>query len=609
MSPGRTGSDPAEALLRRTRIRLATVTLLVVTALVIAVGVTTMLTATTLMRQSIDRTLDRAVASSLALHDLFEGDSEYGYAGPLGDADTFLLLVTADGQLLGSTTTADLTGLPDQTALEAAVAGGDDRRDGTYGGADMRLLTTLVSNVVVEDDEGGVASGPIYAQAGFNLTLQNRLEAQLAIGIAIVSVLGIIGAVIVTLVITNRALVPIREAFAAERRFVAAASHELQTPTSIIRASAEILEREHLVRADGTTLVEDIINETDRLGRLVADLLALSSLEAGAASLDVRAIDVGPWFEDVARRARSITESHGLRFSSSHPVTQPLTVQADRDRLDQIVLILVDNAVNHSPPGGEVGFDLAVDLRARTATAVVRDEGPGIPAEDVERIFEPFMRGNGRRRSSGGAGLGLAIARQLTGRLGAELTVASTPGSGATFRLSLPLARAESSQRRHRVASASTDRRHANARQEAAVTDLAKSRTRGTMGAFSCPSHPPHSTQTAVLVIVVLAGQSAGRIDGWEDTRHGLCDRSPLRRPHGSCLRGGVPGRRDRGRSRGRPEALHRPRQLHRLRRLRDRVSQQRDLSRRPLAQLVGRLRVDGHGLVSGHRRRPRRGR
>ena len=125
------------------------------------------------------------------------------------------------------------------------------------------------------------------------------------------------------------------------------------------------------------------------------------------------------------------------------PVTQPLTVEADRDRLDQIVLILVDNAVNHSPPGGEVGFDLAVDLRARTATAVVRDEGPGIPAEDVERIFEPFMRGNGRRRSSGGAGLGLAIARQLTGRLGAELTVASTPGSGATFRLSLPLARAE----------------------------------------------------------------------------------------------------------------------------------------------------------------------
>jgi signal transduction histidine kinase len=443
MSPGRTGSDPAEALLRRTRIRLATVTLLVVTALVVAVGVTTLLTATTLMRQSVDRTLDQAVAGSVSLHDLFEGESEDGYAGPLGDADTFLLLVTADGQVLGSTTTADLTGLPDQAALQAAVAGGDDRRDGTYGGADMRLLTTRVSNVDVEDDEGGVAGGPIYAQAGFNLALQNRLERQLAIGIAIVSVLGIIGAVIVTLVITSRALVPIREAFAAERRFVAAASHELQTPTSIIRASAEILEREHLVRADGITLVEDIINETDRLGRLVADLLALSSLEAGAASLDVRTIDVAPWFEDVARRARSITESHGLRFSSSHPVTQPITVQADRDRLDQIVLILVDNAVNHSPPGGEVGLDLAVDLRARTATAVVRDEGPGIPAEDVERIFEPFMRGNGRRRSSGGAGLGLAIARQLTGRLGAELTVASTPGSGATFRLSLPLARAD----------------------------------------------------------------------------------------------------------------------------------------------------------------------
>ena len=200
-------------------------------------------------------------------------------------------------------------------------------------------------------------------------------------------------------------------------------------------------------------LVEDIINEeTDRLGRLVADLLALSSLEAGAASLDVRAIDVEPWFRTSlgargsSRRAMACASRLPSRDAAAH---RP---GGSRSPRPGCVLILVDNAVNHSPPGGEVGFDLAVNLRARTATAVVRDEGPGIPAEDVERIFEPFMRGNGRRRSSGGAGLGLAIARQLTGRLGAELTVASTrapgPHSGCPCRWSAP----KGGRLRHRVA-------------------------------------------------------------------------------------------------------------------------------------------------------------
>lgn len=91
-----------------------------------------------------------------------------------------------------------------------------------------------------------------------------------------------------------------------------------------------------------------------------------------------------------------------------------------------------------------MALDLSVDMRAGTASAVVRDQGPGIPPGEIERIFEPFARGQGRRRSGSGAGLGLAIARQLTRRLGAELSVLSDPGAGASFRLTLPLARSGS---------------------------------------------------------------------------------------------------------------------------------------------------------------------
>ena len=141
MGPGRTGSDPGRGPAAPDAHPPRDRTLLVVTALVIAVGVTTLLTATTLMRQSIDRTLDRAVASSLALHDLFEGDLQRTRRGPLGDADRSCGSSRPMGGVSwAAPTTADLTGLPDQAALDAAAAGGDDRRDGTYGGADMRLL-------------------------------------------------------------------------------------------------------------------------------------------------------------------------------------------------------------------------------------------------------------------------------------------------------------------------------------------------------------------------------------------------------------------------------------------------------------------------------------
>jgi signal transduction histidine kinase len=112
----------------------------------------------------------------------------------------------------------------------------------------------------------------------------------------------------------------------------------------------------------------------------------------------------------------------------------------DRDRLDQLVLILIDNAIKHSPTGGVVRLELIVDRRAGSARVLVTDEGPGIPAADLERIFEPFERVTGSQRAKGGAGLGLAIARQLASRQGADLSVSSPPGKGATFSLGIPLA-------------------------------------------------------------------------------------------------------------------------------------------------------------------------
>jgi signal transduction histidine kinase len=438
--------DPAEALLRRTRTRLALLTLLTVTTLVIVIGVTTAVTAITLMRESVDRALLLAAGDPLVLHQLFDGEGEdSSVQGALGDADTFVILASADGTLLGASG-ARPEGLPDGAAIAAAERG-RDLRDTRFGDTEVRLLTMRVAGETSEDHEGGeddeerAAAAPTrFLQAGMNMALQHRLERQLLLAILVIGTLGVLGAMIVTLFVTQRALVPIREAFATERRFVAAASHELRTPVAIIRASAEILERERLVASGGSSLLEDILGETDRLGRLVGDLLALASAEAGALALDLAPVDLGAWFADLGRRSGAIAASRGVRLAVSPPGVVPgLAVTADGDRLDQLVLILVDNAIAHSPPGGLVRLDLIEDRRAGRAVVRVRDEGPGIPIEEQERIFEPFARVRGTRRVSGGSGLGLAIASQLAGRQGADLSVVSSPGQGATFSLTLRL--------------------------------------------------------------------------------------------------------------------------------------------------------------------------
>ena len=128
-------------------------------------------------------------------------------------------------------------------------------------------------------------------QTGFVLTAHEEQQALIARTIILASLLGLLGAAIVTLFVTRRAMSPIRRAFAAERRFVGSASHELKTPVSIVHASAEILQREDLVQPEGRYLVDDIISESDRMGRLVGDLLALASTQAGQISVSSVLLD------------------------------------------------------------------------------------------------------------------------------------------------------------------------------------------------------------------------------------------------------------------------------------------------------------------------------
>jgi signal transduction histidine kinase len=405
--------------------------LALVTALLVGVGVVTALVATRLMHETIDQTMDQAVAAALMTT---ERDDEDGRRVPSqGTWETQVLLLDASGAMLPGQPDPAIDGLPDRDAVATAARTGLDEREVTLDGQHLRVMTRPAT-ITGHDDDAAIRG---FAQAVHRMGLHERQETILLWTIAIVCALGILGAGVVTALVTRRALQPIRAAFATERRFVAAASHELRTPVAIVRASAEILEREGLVSGDGRPLVADIVAEADRMGLLVTDLLTLASAEAGALAVERRPLELIAWLGGLSRRIGSMADPAGLTVRTSLPEARTVVVEADGDRLAQLLLILVDNGIEHSPPGGILGLSLSTG--SGRATLAVTDQGPGVPATERERIFEPFARLPGRRRSASGSGLGLAIARQLALRHGAELGVEDAPGGGARFTLRLPL--------------------------------------------------------------------------------------------------------------------------------------------------------------------------
>ena len=417
-----------ERLLRRTRLRLFAVTLALLTLLVVGVGAATAIMGLAALDADVDRALDAAVRAQVAALDgeLPNGEEQHEATETApAVANTVLLVLGPDGNVLLNRTGTNLDGLPSVEGLPTTVGGRDIRTIETSPGS-VRVLTVAFG-------ESGTPKG--YVQGGFDMALHDQQSRSLVLAILVVGVLGLLAAAVIAYVVTGRALVPIREGFEAQRRFVADASHELRTPAALIRANAEVLEREDLVTQDGRDLLEDIIGESDRLGGLVGDLLQLAAWDDTSLALALGPVDVAEIARDTVRGATALAAERTVRLAVDASVPAP--ANADRARLVQLLLVLVDNAIDHSPAEGEV----SVRVR-RGGTGIVLevdDQGPGIPEADRKRIFEPFTRLKGTtRHGSGGTGLGLAIARRIAEAHGGTIAAGSPPAGGARFTVTLP---------------------------------------------------------------------------------------------------------------------------------------------------------------------------
>jgi len=224
----------------------------------------------------------------------------------------------------------------------------------------------------------------------------------------------------------------------AQRRFVANASHEMRTPIAALKGLLELLEdgakNDPEVRDD---FVRTMQLEVDRLGRLVTDLLTLAQLEAGSFMLDVQPDSAESMLRTVAGVMRALAERAGVELQVAVP-DEDVDVLADRDRIVQVLLGFVDNALKHSRSGDVVRLEAR--RRGQRAMFSVADSGPGVDAEDVPRIFDRFYRADEARSAPRGAGLGLAIAKEIVEAHGSVIAVEQTPGGGATFTFDLPMA-------------------------------------------------------------------------------------------------------------------------------------------------------------------------
>lgn len=232
------------------------------------------------------------------------------------------------------------------------------------------------------------------------------------------------------------------EAARVKSQFLAHVSHEVRTPLNAISSTAQMLQQTSLT-AEQREYVDLLITGSETLEAILGKLLDFAKIEAGKVELERQPVQVGEAIDEAMKLVQPLAAAQGLEFSRHVGCDVPPTVSTDPVRLRQVLLNLLSNAVKFTESGSvmvTVGCIAAEGDASASLRFAVRDTGLGIPAHEQETLFQPFMQGeNGSAGRHGGAGLGLAISRELVHLMGGEISVQSEPGDGSTFTFTVPL--------------------------------------------------------------------------------------------------------------------------------------------------------------------------
>jgi len=239
----------------------------------------------------------------------------------------------------------------------------------------------------------------------------------------------------------NRMLARLEESFQQTNRFAADASHELRTPLTIMRGELEVAMQQANPSPHVRETIASMLEETERLGKVVEGLLAVSRLEAGQAQLQYETLDLAALTRSTLEQMSLLAEEKKIQINMAN--LQSIQIEGDPPRLKQVVVNLVDNAIKYTGAGGSI--EISVMPEGNYAVLRVKDTGIGIPEEMLPRVFDRFFRADkARSRDVGGSGLGLSIVRSICQAHGGDVTLESREGHGTTVAVRLPYEGAKS---------------------------------------------------------------------------------------------------------------------------------------------------------------------
>jgi len=429
---------PDAGMLRRVRWRLAAWSAGLTMLVLLGLGTAVYLVVHTSLKGSAVATLERRVDLAEARFLSLPGDvlrrrpivpfPDIGL--PLGAATfggsasgTVTLIVDRDGQPLNPLQSG-LTGLPVAAGIQAALASGEDLREATVEATPVRILSRRIT----------INGEPFVIQVVQDRTAEDQTLTLLITVMGAGAAAAIALAIGLGFVYAGRALVPIRTSLRHQRDFAADASHELRTPLAVLSADVTELRRAPERRvAEVSEVVDEIDAEVRQLATLVDELLLLARSDSGAVEIRHERVDLADLAAESLHRLNDVAAARGVRLRLD---AVPAPMDGDPERLAQLVTILADNAIRFSPDGGTVMATIeGADGRLRLA---VEDEGPGIRAEDLPRVFDRFWRA--ADAPPGGSGLGLAIAAWIVDRHHGQITAGNRPAGGTRFEVSLPAA-------------------------------------------------------------------------------------------------------------------------------------------------------------------------
>jgi len=324
---------------------------------------------------------------------------------------TLIWTVTSDGTVVTDSETP---------ALPAELAGVVGPETATIGDTEIRVQ--------------GAQVGDRYVIVGQSLESVSDARSTIILAEVLIAPILLLVVFLGAVTIGRRVAAPVEAARRRQLDFTADASHELRTPLSVIEAHTSLALTQPRDEAWHRAAFERVDHESKRMRRLLDDMLWLARFDAAQSPAGGEPVDLGTLAAQTADRFAAVAETRGLRLRVSVP-EEGSSVAVPAQLLDRLLGVLIDNACRYVPDGGSIDVTVARD--GSRVAVTVDDSGPGIPADERERIFDRFHRANG---ATGGAGLGLAIADAIVRATGGRWQLGSSPAGGARFSVSWPRA-------------------------------------------------------------------------------------------------------------------------------------------------------------------------